>query len=322
MRQYTSTYDPSADTIDAVIQTIDEGLERLPSYMDFYHKWERQQWSVQDLDFSTDRAQWLAEMPDLVRQSRIAGYTGFFAGEIAVADTLAPYIAAMPRLDQRIFLTTQVVDEARHVVFFDRWFTEVLGRDRAIVGDQMARAAEMMGSYYNDVFYRILPDISNGLRKHPEDLNLLVEGVTLYHIIIEGAMAMAGQTSMLQTYKQVGIFPGFQIGFTSVARDESRHVLFGVKFLYDMVQADNQYAYRIVDFINGLLQGLYDFGRPAPEYVALRLKQGLDVDWTPKFYASALRRKLRAMGIQASIPDPKPTPIPPELLAMAGISPN
>ena len=322
MRKYESTYDPASDTIEAVIHTIDEGLERLPSYMELYDKWERQQWAVQDLDFAADRAQWLAETRDLVRQGRMAGYTGFFAGEIAVADTLAPYIAAMPRLDQRIFLTTQVVDEARHVVFFDKWFSEVLGEQRQIIGDQMARASEMLGPYYNDVFFRLLPEISAGLRKHPEDLGLLVDGVVLYHIIIEGAMAMAGQASMLQLYKQMEIFPGYQIGFTSVARDESRHVLFGVKFLYDMVQADNKYAYRIVDFINGLLQGLYDFGRPAPEFMPMRLKAGQDIDWTPKFYASALRRKLRAMGIHANIPDPKPTPIPPEVLAMVAAAQN
>jgi len=322
MRQYASTYDPASDTIEAVIETIDDGLERLPSYMDLYYKWERQQWAVQDLDFDADRAQWLADTRDLVRQSRMGGYTGFFAGEIAVADTLAPYIAAMPRMDQRIFLTTQVVDEARHVAFFDRWFTDVLGEQRPVIGDQMARAPEMMSAYYNDVFFNILPDISAGLRKHPEDINLLVDGVALYHIIIEGAMAMAGQTSMLQLYKRLKLFPGFQQGFTSVARDESRHVLFGVKFLYDMVQTDNKYAYRIVDFINGLLPGLYDFGRPAVEFMPMRLKAGEDIDWTPKFYASALRRKLRAIGIQASIPDPKPTPVPPEVLAMVAASQN
>ncbi|MBI3733098.1 MAG: hypothetical protein HY259_06525 [Chloroflexi bacterium] len=303
-------------TIEAVVQTIDDGLERLPTYMDLYFRWERQQWKVQDLDFTVDKAQWLAEMPDLMRQSRMAGYNGFYAGEIAVTDTLTPYIAAMPRLDQRVFLTTQVADEARHVVFFDRWFREVLGKDAAVVGDQMAKASEFMGSYYNFIFYKLLPEVADGLRRHPNDMNLLVEGVTLYMILIEGAMALAGQQRMLQLYKQMDIFPGFQEGFTDVARDESRHVLFGVRFLYDMVQSDNKYAYRIVDFINPLLPGLYDFGRPSPEFIPGMLKTGQDLDWTPKFYASALRRKLRAIGIQASIPEPTPTPIPAELQAM------
>ncbi len=302
--------------IEAVIQTVDEGLERLPSYNDLYFKWERQQWSVQELDFSVDKQQWAAEAEN-IKQNRMGLYVGFFAGEIAVTDTLGPYIAAMPRLDQRIFLTTQVVDEARHVVFFDRWFRDVLGKDAPIVGAQMAKAQEYMGPFYNYIFYELLPGISNELRKHPEDMGLLVDGVTLYHIFIEGAMALGNQTRALQTYKALNIFPGFQEGFTDVARDESRHVLFGVKFLYDVVQSDNQYAYRIVDFLNPLIEGLYDFGRPAPQVIPMFLKMGQDVDWMPKFYASALRRKLRAIGIQASIPDPTPTPIPAEYQAMA-----
>jgi ribonucleoside-diphosphate reductase beta chain len=304
-------------SFEAVIQTIDEGLERLPSYMDLYHKWERQQWMVQELDFAEDQRQWESEMPDVVRQQRMGGYTGFFAGEIAVTDTLAPYIAAMPRLDQRVFLTTQVVDEARHVVFFDKWFREVLGKDAKIVGDQMVEMAQHAGSFYRYIFYDLLPGISKDIGHHPNDLGLLIEGVTLYHIVIEGAMALAGQTSILQQYKLLNIFPGFQKGFTDVARDESRHVLFGVKFLYDMVQASTQHAYRIVDFINRLLPDLYEFGRPSVEFIPAILKAGRDVDFTPKFYASALRRKLRAMGIQADIPDPKPTPIPEELKALA-----
>lgn len=304
------------ETVEAVIQTIDDGLERLPSYMDLYFKWERQQWSVGALDFSVDKQQWAMDVPELVRQGRMASYVGFFAGEIAVADTLTNYIAAMPRFDQRVFLTTQVVDEARHAVFFDRWFTEVLGKDRKVLGDQMAEASQYMGPFYNYIFYDLLPSVSQGLRRHPKDIGLLVDGITLYHIFIEGAMALAGQTRMLQLYKQLNVFPGFQKGFLDVTRDESRHVLFGVKFLYDMVQSDNQYAYRIVDFLNPLLPGLYDFGRPRAEYIPGMLQAGQDVDWTPKFYASSLRRKLRAIGIHADIPDPKPTPIPPEYQAM------
>ena len=316
MRTYAASTTQQGDSIEAVIQTIDEGLERLPAYMDLYFKWERQQWAVQNLDFAEDRRQWDAAT-EQERQMRMGLYVAFYAGEIAVTDTLGPYIAAMPRLDQRMFLTTQVVDEARHVVFFDKWFTEVLGRDREIVGGQMARAQDHMSPYYNYIFYDLLPAISADLRRHPENMDLLIEGVTLYHIFIEGAMALAGQTRSLQLYKQLDIFPGFQEGFTNVARDESRHVLFGVKFLHDMVQSDNKYAYRIMDFINRLLPGLYEFGRPAPELMAIYLKTGQDLDWTVNFYASALRRKLRAIGIHATSPDPAPTVVPPEILALA-----
>ncbi|HEV2038031.1 MAG TPA: hypothetical protein VGQ96_05425, partial [Candidatus Eremiobacteraceae bacterium] len=147
--------------------------------------------------------------------------------------------------------------------------------------------------------------------------DLLIEGVTLYHIFIEGAMALAGQTRSLQLYKQLDIFPGFQEGFTNVARDESRHVLFGVKFLHDMVQSDEKYAYVIMDFINTLLPEMYLSGRPLPEMAAVYLASGQDMDFTPKFYASSLRRHLRAVGIHANIPEPQPTLVPADVMAIA-----
>jgi len=55
-------------------------------------------------------------------------------------------------------------------------------------------------------------------------------------------MALAGQRSLLELYRQDNLFPSFRGGFTAVARDESRHVIFGVKFLRDMIQQDPAHA--------------------------------------------------------------------------------
>ena len=91
----------------------------------------------------------------------------------------------------------------------------------------------------------MLVDMAQRLRNDPEDRNLLVEGVTLYHIIIEGTMALAGQRQMLEQCRKRNLFPAFRGGFTAVARDESRHVIFGVKVLRDIIQEDHSYAYTV-----------------------------------------------------------------------------
>lgn len=44
----------------------------------------------------------------------------------------------------------------------------------------------------------------------------LIKGVTLYHVIVEGTMALAGQRSLLEFYRQSNIFPAFRGGFTAV----------------------------------------------------------------------------------------------------------
>ena len=61
--------------------------------------------------------------------SACTGSRAFFIGEQKVADELGPIMRAAPTEEQRIFLSTQIADEARHVRFFDRFYSEV-GRAR------------------------------------------------------------------------------------------------------------------------------------------------------------------------------------------------
>ena len=53
------------------------------------------------------------------------GLSSFFIGEQRVTDELGPMICAAPTEDMKIFLSTQIADEARHVRFFDRFYAEV-----------------------------------------------------------------------------------------------------------------------------------------------------------------------------------------------------
>src|SRR5437660_6829661 len=129
--------------IDNVLHIIDEGLVHLPSYRELYYRWERQQWRAQDIDFSGDRRQWEG-MTQEQRNMRMYGLSAFFQGEACVTDTLAPYITAMPDEETRIFLTTQLVDEARHTVFFARFFHEVMGVEKPNMEEMLAFARQYM----------------------------------------------------------------------------------------------------------------------------------------------------------------------------------
>ena len=102
------------------------------SYEDLYRRWEQNNWSAYAIDFSRDREGWDA-LTDLQRESALWIYSMFFFGEDSVADNLSPYIDAAPREEQKYFLATQQVDEARHAVFFHRFFKEVIG-----AGDDLA----------------------------------------------------------------------------------------------------------------------------------------------------------------------------------------
>ncbi|HEX4622025.1 MAG TPA: hypothetical protein VH208_10705, partial [Myxococcaceae bacterium] len=111
--------------IEDVYTHIDVLLKELPGPLDLYQRWERQQWSAHSLDFTTDKVHWDASGPFLQEQLEQI-LSGFFVGEQAVTDTLSPLLLAAPDEESRWFLSTQVVDEARHAYFFSRFFSEVL----------------------------------------------------------------------------------------------------------------------------------------------------------------------------------------------------
>src|SRR2546423_12746237 len=96
------------------------------SYEDLYSRWEHGNWKTSEFDFSQDREDWHEKFSDLERRAALWNYAMFFHGEDSVADNLSPYIDAAPREEQKYFLTTQQVDEARHAVFFARFMSEVV----------------------------------------------------------------------------------------------------------------------------------------------------------------------------------------------------
>lgn len=238
------------------IEQVDVEMDRLIApdvdSGSLYRRWEKQQWAVADLDFTQDKADWLS-LPEGVRQVTQNTMTLFFIGEQAVTDTLAPLLHAAPREDERIFLATQIADEARHTVFFQRFFEEVLG-----VGGGLHAALDAVTPQATEGFRRIfehqLRDAMDRVRLDPGDARAWVEGVVTYHLIIEGYLAITGQRSLLRTLKNVGLMQGFRTGFTAVARDESRHIGFGVLALKRRVNADPRVAEVIAAKVDELLE--------------------------------------------------------------------
>src|SRR5687768_5410921 len=116
---FQETSDPALE------ESADRGKANLLDYDQLYNLWERQQWLTQEVDFSQDRVDWHERIDAEERFARMYGLSAFFIGEQRVTDELGPIMRAAPREEQRIFLSTQIADEARHVRFFDRFYSEV-----------------------------------------------------------------------------------------------------------------------------------------------------------------------------------------------------
>lgn len=282
--------------IDDVLAFIDSGIENMPSYMDLYRRWEAQQWSVGELDFTLDREDWL-KASDLDRKATLWSHRLFFNGEERVTATLAPFVWAAPTPEIEIFLSTQMVDEARHTVFFDRWWREVVGTETKNLTDLLAEIRPDTNEGYNTLFYDRLPSTAQRMASNPKDFDAFVEGVTIYHIIVEATIALTGQRFELESMRELGTSDrGFYRGFTAVARDESRHVSFGIKVLQEAVRENPE---RFAPLIQRtlieclpLVAGTLD--PPDPAYIT---EFGHTQSEILQFAMDSLNKRLRAIGI-------------------------
>jgi 1,2-phenylacetyl-CoA epoxidase catalytic subunit len=199
------------------------------SYDDLYRRWEQGNWESTAIDFSADRDGWLG-LSEVQRRSALWTYSMFFYGEDSVTDNLSPYIDAAPKIEQKYFLVTQQVDEARHAVFFHRFFSEVIGAGDSMDATLAATEAQL-GWGYRNVFER-LDRMADDLRRD-RSLPNFARAIALYHMVVEATLAQPGQHYIEDYFVRAGTLPGFSEGMANVSRDEQRHIGFGVKVLAD-----------------------------------------------------------------------------------------
>ncbi len=206
------------------------------SYEDLYSRWERGNWSAMELDFTEDARQWREDFTEFERQAALWNYSLFFWGEDAVADNLSPYIDAAPREEQKYFLTTQQVDEARHAVFFKRFMQEVCDIGDGSMASGLEAIKPQLTVGFRKIFDR-LDRMADELRADRSPARLAA-AVTLYHIVIEATLAQPGQHFIRSYLEKRDQLPAFREGMANVAADEQRHIGFGVKLLSDLRRED------------------------------------------------------------------------------------
>jgi ribonucleotide reductase beta subunit family protein with ferritin-like domain len=209
------------------------------TYEDLYARWEAGNWKATEIDFSQDRVDWHERMTPEQRRGALWLYSLFFHGEDTVADTLSPYIDAAPLEEQKYFLATQQVDEARHSVFFKRFMHEVVGLGDGTIGGTLRATMPELTWGHRKTFGH-LEEMAERLKRAPDDRRLLARAVTLYHMMIEGGLAQSGQHQIERSLEELDLLPGFQQGIRNVALDEQRHIAFGVRLLADLHVEDPQ----------------------------------------------------------------------------------
>ncbi len=219
---------------------------QLPPMLD-YHKAKELIWDPRTISLSQDQRDWAAMTPD--QQEVILLLCSLFhMGEEAVAHDLAPLLIAIRRsgayLEDEMFLTTQLFEEAKHVEWFDRWFDEVVKRP--------IEMSSFLGEEYKTIFYEELPKSLNRLLTD-HSTRAQAEAVATYHMIIEGVLAETGYHGFVRALKDRNLMPGLVTGIRYVQQDEARHIAFGIYLLQRLVRADRALWDVIQNRLNSLL---------------------------------------------------------------------
>lgn len=201
------------------------GLDQDSLPMQLYHKAKKLGvWDPMDIDLRADRADW-TNLSEQERDILVRLLAMFQAGEEAVTLDLLPLmrvIAREGRIEEEMYLTTFLFEEAKHVELFRRIFDEVVIRRDDLSGYHSAS--------YRSLFYEALPAALNRLDSDTSPAAQLQASAT-YNMVVEGTLAETGYHAFYTVLESRGIMPGVTEGIRLLQRDESRHIAYGVHLI-------------------------------------------------------------------------------------------
>ena len=203
-------------------------------------------WNPSGIDFTKDKADWASFKED--EQDLILLLLALFAaGEEAVTLDLLPLIEVIARegrIEEELYLTTFLFEEAKHTDFFGRFLEEVCGAPLDL--------SRYHTPNYIQIFYEALPEALLGLKSDPGPAAQIRASVT-YNMVVEGVLAETGYHAFFTMLERNDLLPGLRQGISLLKQDESRHIAYGVYLLSRLVAENPQEWDHLQTHMNSVL---------------------------------------------------------------------
>jgi ribonucleoside-diphosphate reductase beta chain len=269
--------------------------ERARPFRALYEHWERNQWSPLELDYTDDRRSFLA-LDEEARKGFMWIFSHRFHAEFKVATILAPFVMRAPTYETQVVLSTQLADEFRHMQSVLRVYDQVFGIDDM---DEVRATADANLDPIAETLYGELERWVEPLETS-DDPDRFLQATVAYHLVAEGTIARTAQNLAADQYERFGSFPGLAAGQRLVARDEARHIGFGVSYARWRMTEDREHTIDVVEeFVD-------DFAGLAARLLQNALADGMDSQVlagygveAERFYEEAMRlwhTRLRSIG--------------------------
>jgi ribonucleoside-diphosphate reductase beta chain len=197
-------------------------------------------WNPMDIDFTQDKVDW-QYMSGGRRDAILRLCSLFVAGEESVTLDLLPLlllVAQEGRIEEELYLTSFLWEEAKHVEGFCRFLDEVV-QD---IGD----LSRYHTPSYKKMFHEELPTAMNRLLTD-RSVEAQVRALVTYNMIAEGVMAETAYQGFHRSLTDNGLMPGMQQFVGYVKRDESRHIAFAIYLLSRLMAEHGDVAWNALE---------------------------------------------------------------------------
>ena len=175
----------------------------------YYRNAVSRHWDPADVDLSADVANLSAADPAVLDGLR-GSLAKFGAGEQAVTEDLSPLAHVLESVEDQLFITTQLYEEAKHTDFFDRYWRDVINEVETDLGLPTSSPTEShwFNEAYDDLFARNETAMTRLLSDDtPENR---ARAYCHYHLVVETPRGNLSQAMgwLQTTYTCRGSFPG------------------------------------------------------------------------------------------------------------------
>jgi ribonucleoside-diphosphate reductase beta chain len=261
-----------------------------------YQHWESEQWNPWAIDLEPDKAQWnnglSAEDKGLVYWA----LSSLMVAEERITTKFAGLVMAAGSEEEATYLASQQVDEARHMQFYARFQDEVIA-EPATIAAHVERSRNELGDSFTAIFDRALVSAHERLVAAPRDAGAKAEFVTIYHLVIESVLGLTAFEFITRYLSSNSLLPGFVDGYSHIHHDEQRHIGYGVWFLREAAQHDQDLAARIraklIELLPAVASALTPPDREGTDWQAL----GATSEDIRTFALQGLTRRLDVIGV-------------------------
>ncbi len=285
----------------------------------YYRNAVERHWDPYEIDLTDDLPRVIEMTEEWGEDALIqlkGGLRAFGAGEEAVTEDLVPLAYAMEDIEDEMFLTTQMYEEAKHTDFFDRYWAEVINPAEKELGFEESSLTNFQeyDEDYNEDYFELFE------RNEEAQKRLLTENTPInqakafshYHLVIEGILAQTGYYGLHAMYgsddvPEYPILPGLTEGFDNIRSDEGRHVGFGMYKLKELIASGDVGVEDLNDVVNELLPLVRSITTPPDdeeERIIPEDMPGLDDDALAEYATTKhMQRMEQIVNASEDIPD-------------------